>query len=124
MTNPSSDSYEQNLLDRVIALTQENENLRAAYLIVNERLGHLAAIAARTSRELIKEAARVEDFARQAVEATKLTEQSALITNNKELIAAAKKSSTAASKVHHLAVELRTVKLAKLDINNIANQNS
>ncbi|MBU3613238.1 hypothetical protein [Polynucleobacter sp. MG-27-Goln-C1] len=108
------DSYTQSLLDRVVSLTKEIDNLHAAYLIVNNRLNHLASLTEQSSKELIEEAVKVEDFARLAVEATKLTEKSALITNNEDLIRAAKKSSLAASNVHRLAVELRTVKLAKL----------
>lgn len=62
----------------------------------------------------MEEAAKVEEFAKLAVEATKLTEQSALLTNNQELIDAAKKSSTAALSVHELAMDLRLNKLQNL----------
>lgn len=114
MSDNHFDSYTQSLLDRVISLTKEIDNLRAAYVTANNRLTHLALLTEQSSKELIEEASKVEDFARLAVEATKLTEKSALITNNNELIRAAKKSSLAAINVHRLAVELRTVKLAKL----------
>lgn len=119
MARKEPPSYEQSLLDRIVSLTHETTNLKTAYLIVNERLNKLTSLAIRTSKELIEETAKVEDFARLAVVATKLTEQSARITNNKELITAAEKSTIAASRVHQLAIELRTIKLKKLDINNI-----
>lgn len=112
MSSESIDQYTQSLLDRVLAMTREIDNLRQAYIIVNNRLSNLSSLTEHNYHELIEEAKRVEDFARLAVEATKLTEQSALVTNNAELIAAAKKSAIAASTVHELALELRSSKLA------------
>lgn len=114
MTKERLDSYTQSLLDRVVAMSKEIANLQQAYIIVSGRLNRLTAISAENSKELIEEASRVEDFARLAVEATLITEQSAILTNNLELIGAAKKSSVAAKMVHQLAVELRTKKLDKL----------
>ena len=114
MPKNTPEPYTQSLLDRIISLTAETNNLRSAYVVVISRLNKLSSLAEQRSRELFEEATKVEDFARLAVEATKLTEKSALITNNTEVIEAAKNSSEAAREVHELAVELRTVKLAKL----------
>lgn len=111
--------HEQSLMDRIGSLTREINNLRDAYIIANNRLNKLLSLAAKTSQQLSEEAGRVEDFALLAVEATKLTEQSALLTNNIGLIAAAKKSTFAATTVHSIAIELRTIKLVKLAINNL-----
>lgn len=118
MSDNQSSSYEQLLLNRVISLTREADNLKTAYLIVNTRLNKLTSLTTQTSKMLMDEAAKVEDFARLALEATKLTEKSALITNNKGLIDAATKSTIAAAKVHCHAVALRTIKMANLAINN------
>ncbi len=114
MTGERLDSYTQGLLDRVVVMSKEIGNLQQAYIIANERLNRLTALSIENSKELIEEASRVEDFARLAVEATLLTEQSAIFTNNLELIEGAKKSSNAAQMVHELAVDLRTNKLGKL----------
>lgn len=119
MSRRSATNYEQSLLDRVTSLTSETNNLRDAYLIVNKRLNKLLFLAAASSKQLIEEASRVEDFSRLAVEAARMTEQSALITKNDGLIDAAKKSTVAATAVHTLAIELRTIKLAKLAINHL-----
>lgn len=119
MTEKDSAIHEQSLMDRIGSLTREINNLRDAYIIANNRLNKLLSLAAKTSQQLSEEAGRVEDFALLAVEATKLTEQSALLTNNIGLIAAAKKSTFAATTVHSIAIELRTIKLVKLAINNL-----
>lgn len=119
MTEKDSAIHEQSLLDRIGSLTREINNLRDAYTIANNRLNKLLYLAAKTSKQLLEEASRVEDFALLAVEATKLTEQSALLTKDSGLIAAAKKSTFAATTVHSIAIELRTIKLAKLAINNL-----
>lgn len=111
MQENSIDHYTQSLLDRVLVMTREIDNLRKAYLIVNERLTNLSNLTEHNYQELIEEAKKVEDFARLAVEATKITEQSALVTKNPELIAAARKSTIAANTVHELALELRESKL-------------
>ena len=108
------DNYSQELLDRVVSMTREIDNLRSAYVVVNERLNNLARLTAKSANEILEEGAKVEEFAKLAVEATKLTEQSALLTNNQELIDAAKKSSTAALSVHELAMDLRLNKLQNL----------
>ena len=114
MTNQEIDPYAQSLIDRVTSLSREIDHLRNAYIVVNDRLNNLTQINEQNSKELIEEAARVEDFARLAVEATLLTEKSALITNNSNLITAAQKSSKAAKAVYELAVELRFNKISKL----------
>lgn len=108
------DNYSQELLDRVVSMTREIDNLRSAYVIVSDRLNSLSLLTAKSASEILEEAAKVEEFAKLAVEATKLTEQSALLTNNQELIDAAKKSSTAAVSVHELAMDLRLNKLQNL----------
>ena len=108
------DNYSQELLDRVVSMTREIDNLRSAYVIVSDRLNSLSLLTAKSASEMLEEAAKVEEFAKLAVEATKLTEQSALLTNNQELIDAAKKSSTAALSVHELAMDLRLNKLQNL----------
>ncbi|MFZ3040004.1 MAG: hypothetical protein WA115_09470 [Polynucleobacter sp.] len=108
------DNYSQELLDRVVSMTREIDNLRSAYVIVSNRLNNLSLLTAKSANEILEEAAKVEEFAKLAVEATKLTEQSALLTNNPGLIDAAKKSSTAALSVHALAVDLRLNKLKNL----------
>ncbi|AGG33200.1 hypothetical protein D521_0631 [beta proteobacterium CB] len=108
------DNYSQELLDRVVSMTREIDNLRSAYVIVSDRLNSLSLLTAKSASEILEEAAKVEEFAKLAVEATKLTEQSALLTNNQELIDAAKKSSTAALSVHELAMDLRLNKLQNL----------
>jgi hypothetical protein len=95
-------------------MTREIDNLRSAYVIVSDRLNSLSLLTAKSASEILEEAAKVEEFAKLAVEATKLTEQSALLTNNQELIDAAKKSSTAALSVHELAMDLRLNKLQNL----------
>ena len=117
MTTDEKDDYVQGLLDRIVAMAQEIENLRVAYTIVNKRLNSLASATEETAKELFAEAARVEDFAKLAVEATKLTEQSAILTNDQNLIDAAKRSKLAAQTVHQLAVDLRSNKLSKLKPN-------
>jgi len=99
---------------------REIDNLRTAYIIVDKRLNKLTSLSAKNAEELIAEAARVEDFARLAVEATKITEESARITNNSALIEAAEKSSAAAVLVHKLATDLRANKLNKIKgLNNL-----
>lgn len=108
------DNYSQELLDRVVSMTREIDNLRSAYVIVSNRLNNLSLLTAKSANEILEEAAKVEEFAKLAVEATKLTEQSALLTNNPGLIDAAKNSSTAALSVHALAVDLRLNKLKNL----------
>ena len=114
MTEKSMDPYAQGLLDRVVTMTREINNLREAYLVVNERLNHLTIFTEQHLKDIIEEATRVEDFAKLAVEASKLTEESALITNNQSLIDAAKKSTLAACAVHQLAIELRSDKLPNI----------
>ncbi len=116
MPNNTLDSYSQSLLDRVVSLTKEINNLREAYIIVNDRLNHVSLRTEVGSKKLIEDVAKVEDYARLAVEAARLTEKSALLTKNPEIILAAQNSATAAGQVHELLIELRTEKLAKLKI--------
>ncbi|MDH6303321.1 hypothetical protein M2128_002268 [Polynucleobacter sphagniphilus] len=111
------DAYAQSLLDKIVSMGREIGNLREAYMIVNQRLNHLTNATEETVKELLEEAARVEDFAKLAVEATKLTEQSAILTNDSNLMNAAKKSTAAAQTVHQLAVDLRANKLPNLKPN-------
>lgn len=108
------DDYAQSLLERIASMTQEIDNLRTAYIKVNERLSKLSLHAELTIKELMEEATRVKEFAELGVEATKLTEESALITNNTNLIEAARKSSLAAQAVHQLTIDLIDVKLPNL----------
>ncbi|QWE17241.1 hypothetical protein [Polynucleobacter sp. AP-Nino-20-G2] len=114
MAEKEIDPYTQSLLGRIVSMTQEIDNLRAAYMIVNERLNNLTALTEYNVKEILEEAARVEDFAKLAVDASKLTEESAIVTKNNLLIDAAKKSTLAACTVHHLAIELRATKLANI----------
>lgn len=115
MTPDEIKIYTQSLLDKIVVMTKEIDNLRAAYITVDSRLNKLSLLTEINIKELVEEASKVEDFAKLAVEASKLTEESALITNNLELIQAAKKSSSAACAVHQLAVDLRVNKLSKLE---------
>lgn len=108
------DEYTQELLNKTISMTREIDNLRSAYVVVSNRLNNLSLLTEKSANEILEEAAKVEEFAKLAVAATKLTEESALLTNNSELIDAAKKSSTAASYVHELAINLRLHKLQGL----------
>jgi hypothetical protein len=114
MTAKELDSYAQGLLDRVVTMTGEINNLRTAYLVINERLNNLTISTGQYLKDILEEVARVEDFAKLAVEASKLTEESALITNNQPLVESAKKSTRAAYAVHQLAIELREEKLANI----------
>ncbi|MES2586856.1 MAG: hypothetical protein V4536_08035 [Pseudomonadota bacterium] len=114
MTAKEMDAYTQGLLDRIVTMTGEINNLRAAYLVVNERLNHLTVFTEDRLKDIVEEAARVEDFAKLAVEASKLTEESAMITNDQALIESAKNSTLAAYAVHQLAIELRATKLANI----------
>ncbi len=114
MAEKEIDSYTQNLLDRIVSMTREIDNLRTAYVVVNERLNNLTTLTEYNVKEILEEAARVEDFAKLAVEASELTEESAMITKNNKLIDAAKKSTLAACAVHHLAIDLRSTKLANI----------
>lgn len=114
MNKNEMDDYAQSLLERIASMTQEIDNLRTAYIKVNERLSKLSLHAELTIKELMEEATRVKEFAELGVEATKLTEESALITNNTNLIEAARKSSLAAQAVHQLTIDLIDVKLPNL----------
>lgn len=114
MNKNEMDDYAQSLLERIASMTQEIDNLRTAYIKVNERLSKLSLHAELTIKELMEEATRVKEFAELGVEATKLTEESVLITNNTNLIEAARKSSLAAQAVHQLTIDLIDVKLPNL----------
>lgn len=115
MTANQLDAYTQGLLDRVIAMTKEIDNLRAAYIAVDNRLNKLTFVTEKNAKELINEASKVEGFAKLALDATKLTEQSSKLTKNIQLIEAAKISRMAAESIYQLAVEIRTLKLPKLE---------
>lgn len=109
------DTYTQGLLDKIVAMAKEIDHLRAAYIAVNNRLNKLTFATEINTKELINEASQVEDFAKLAVDATKLTEQSSEITKNIQLIEAARISRMTAESIYQLAVEIRTRKLPKLE---------
>lgn len=90
MTDNEKDNYVQDLLNKIATMAMEIANLSAAYTIADKRLNTLSFAAKKTVKELLVEAARMEDASRLAVEASKSTEQSALLTNDSELIVAAK----------------------------------
>lgn len=115
MTANQLDAYTQGLLDKIVAMRIEMDQLRVAYIAANNRLNKLTLVTEINTKELINEASQVEDFAKLAVDATKLTEQSSEITKNIQLIEAARISRMAAESIHKLAIEIRTRKLPKLE---------
>ncbi|MBU3551346.1 hypothetical protein [Polynucleobacter sp. MWH-Berg-3C6] len=78
--------YAQKLLDRVIALTQEVDNLRTAYRIMRDRLDANAQELFIMEKRFSNEAKLVEQFAALSTKAASLTEDMARLTKNEALI--------------------------------------
>ena len=107
MTQNEISEYTQKLLDRVVALTQEVDNLRTSYGIVRDRLNVNAEQLFAVAKGFTDEAKLIEQFASLSTKAASLTEDMALLTKSNALIQCASASHKTARDLEELIAKFK-----------------
>jgi hypothetical protein len=114
MSEDKLSTYTQQLLDTSVSLTKEIENLREAYVLVNERLRVISALADKTTTDALKEAVDVEELARLAVIASKVSFVAAEVVKDNTLVGATENTVKAATDAHELATKSKIASKERL----------
>lgn len=96
--------YTQNLYDTVISLRVEVDNLRTAYVIVNQRFNEVTALVNKNNQDSLKDASEIEKLSRLALVASTLAYDTAITTDDLGVIKSTHRAVLAVNEVYRAAV--------------------
>ncbi|QWE16648.1 hypothetical protein [Polynucleobacter sp. AP-Nino-20-G2] len=103
MADTKASSYEQGLMDTIMALSREVSNLRQAYEIIYQRIQAISTLADKTTGDAVKESINAEELARLSLVAANVANKAALVLGDGTLIDATQASVLTAEKAHKVA---------------------